>query len=272
MPLRARLSFRRGSAVQTMIERQETGVDAWFRAWGSRDWTALAAMYHPDALYERPDGMSKGVAQIVAYLKALAASAPDASATVEMAHFAKEAVTVEWTENNGPEADRVVDVFQVHNGRIVAQREYFDPANRLRRLAALALRRGSSAEAHAPQQDDPAATLVSGRQPQAQSPDGPALRIDGGPDRGLVIPLSQGSISIGRALDNQLVLRDPATSLHHLQLDNASSGLVAIDLESTNGTFVNGERIRQRRLADGDRLGIGQNSLLVIAPPAAAAG
>lgn len=266
------------------IERQETGVDAWFRAWAARDYTALAAMYHPDAVYERPDGTSKGVGEIVGYLRTLAIAAPGATATVEAAHFATEAVTVEWTEHqpDGDGSDRVVDVFRVHNGRIVSQRQYLDPSRRLRHLAAFATHPPKS-DPHEfnPATADPGATIVAGRPPapaqQAAATNGPsqpangcALQIDTGPDCGLLFPISDGTVSIGRALDNGLVLRDPATSLHHVQIQCRAGELVLADLESTNGTYVNGERIRQRRLVNGDRLGIGQNSLRVIAPAPAA--
>jgi ketosteroid isomerase-like protein len=269
--------------MQMAIERQETGVDAWFRAWAVRDYTALAAMYHPDAVYERPDGTSRGAVEIVAYLRALATAAPQTTATVEAAHFAAEAVTVEWTEHqpDGDGSDRVVDVFRVHNGRIVSQRQYLDPSRRLRHLAAFATHPPKSGLELNAAMADPGATIVAGQPPspalqaaaatvRSQPSNWPALQIDSGPDRGLLFPISEDTFSIGRALDNGLVLRDPATSLHHAQIECRAGELVVADLESTNGTYVNGERIRQRPLVNGDRLGIGQNGLLVIAPAPAA--
>ena len=63
--------------------------------------------------------------------------------------------------------------------------------------------------------------------------------------------------TIGRALDNGLVLEDPRVSRYHalLLVDGAECSVQ--DLDSTNGTWVNGSRVRQMRLRSGDRLSLG---------------
>ena len=49
----------------------------------------------------------------------------------------------------------------------------------------------------------------------------------------------------------------------HCRITAGAAELEVIDLSSTNGTFVNGERVDRARLRDGDRLGIGRVELLV---------
>ena len=54
-------------------------------------------------------------------------------------------------------------------------------------------------------------------------------------------------ISIGRASDNDVVIRDPKVSRHHAQIAQQNDGRIClIDLESSNGTFVNGNRVYGR--------------------------
>src|SRR2546428_7535944 len=57
------------------------------------------------------------------------------------------------------------------------------------------------------------------------------------------VPLTFSALSIGRAPDNDLSLQHPAVSRRHVELSLTSSGLVATDLESVNGTLVDGVQI-----------------------------
>jgi hypothetical protein len=50
-------------------------------------------------------------------------------------------------------------------------------------------------------------------------------------------------VSVGRGIDNDLVIRDVRVSRHHLAIEPASRGWVVRDLQSTNGTFLDGERV-----------------------------
>jgi FHA domain len=70
-------------------------------------------------------------------------------------------------------------------------------------------------------------------------------------------------LSVGRAGDNLLALnRDEFASAHHARIESGREGVWVIDLDSTNGTFVNGERVnRRRRLREGDLLRIGETEL-----------
>ena len=76
-----------------------------------------------------------------------------------------------------------------------------------------------------------------------------------------------GTARIGRGTDNEIVLRDERVSRHHGQLSARQGNLVFTDLGSTNGSFVNGSRVREIVLGSGDVLRLG-NSTLTIQPHA----
>jgi hypothetical protein len=67
-----------------------------------------------------------------------------------------------------------------------------------------------------------------------------------------IFPLRQAVVNIGRRADNHLVIEDSRISRLHAQLRVVSGQFVIFDLESTGGTWVNGERIRQKMLQPGD--------------------
>ncbi|MCD4673195.1 MAG: FHA domain-containing protein [Anaerolineaceae bacterium] len=67
-----------------------------------------------------------------------------------------------------------------------------------------------------------------------------------------VIPLTESVINLGRMLDNQVALEDPRVSRRHAQLRAMKNHYVLFDLNSTGGTYVNGQRIQQATLKPGD--------------------
>jgi hypothetical protein len=67
-----------------------------------------------------------------------------------------------------------------------------------------------------------------------------------------VFPLTESVINIGRRLDNQLVIDDPRVSRNHAQLRAIKGRFVVFDLNSTGGTFVNGQRTSQSVMYPGD--------------------
>jgi pSer/pThr/pTyr-binding forkhead associated (FHA) protein len=64
--------------------------------------------------------------------------------------------------------------------------------------------------------------------------------------------------TLGRAQNADFIIEAPLVSRLHCRVDAADEVLLVTDLASTNGTFVNGERIGERELRDGDRLRIGR--------------
>lgn len=74
------------------------------------------------------------------------------------------------------------------------------------------------------------------------------------------ISLTSSVLTIGRAADNQLVLSDSQASSHHVQVLPDAQGYAIVDLDSTNGTFVNEQRLMSkvlRPLTPGDVIRIG---------------
>lgn len=67
---------------------------------------------------------------------------------------------------------------------------------------------------------------------------------------------------VGRMNDCQIVLSDTNISRRHARIARSGTGFVASDLGSTNGTFINGERlISEKQLTDGDTITIGKANL-----------
>lgn len=69
--------------------------------------------------------------------------------------------------------------------------------------------------------------------------------------------LSRGALRIGRSLSNGIVLADLLVSREHAKVWLGADGATLLDLDSGNGTYVNGRRVRRCRLADGDLISIG---------------
>ncbi len=77
-----------------------------------------------------------------------------------------------------------------------------------------------------------------------------------------VYPLKQGVINIGRRLDNMVVVDDPRVSRNHAQLRSINGRFVVFDLNSTGGTFVNGQRASQSVLYPGDVISLAGVTLI----------
>jgi hypothetical protein len=93
-----------------------------------------------------------------------------------------------------------------------------------------------------------------------------ALACVKGPEAGLTLALAPGSYTIGRARENDLVLKDIAASRKHLRIDVNESGARLVDLGSGNGSRVNGKRASECELRHGDSIEIGA-SVIVYSEP-----
>lgn len=71
------------------------------------------------------------------------------------------------------------------------------------------------------------------------------------------IPLGEDPVTIGRLPECDVVLSDPNVSRRHAEVRRRGNDFVVVDLGSTNGTRVNGAGVRERRLNDGDDIGLG---------------
>ena len=104
----------------------------------------------------------------------------------------------------------------------------------------------------------------------APSYDQPPLSTTGGEARvqqpnGLMqtVNLRPGSNSIGRNPGSAIQLNDPKASGHHADLFVSDGRYTITDMNSSNGTYVNGEKITQRDLYQGDQVQIGDSRIIL---------
>lgn len=88
------------------------------------------------------------------------------------------------------------------------------------------------------------------------------LRVIDGADRGREFLELQTPVTIGREEGNTIQLNDERVSRYHVKIQEDNEKLVLTDLESTNGTKVNGEDIQLRILRYGDLITCGRSVLL----------
>jgi len=89
-----------------------------------------------------------------------------------------------------------------------------------------------------------------------------AIRVQTGPEEGELYPLFENrEITIGRSPTNNIFIHDKNISRVHCQVVVTDSGCVLTDLQSTNGTFVNGQRVAECELKPGDEIRLGTTLL-----------
>lgn len=134
-----------------------------------------------------------------------------------------------------------------------------------------------------PPTDRPAGALVV--PPAAPAPDLAAVTTDPTPTRVFALPqptapramiqvtgadgrtrrftIGGGGLTIGRSEDNDVVARDGRVSRHHGRIAGRRGTLVYLDLRSTNGSRVNGQPVTEVVLGVGDRLEVGDTTIVV---------
>lgn len=89
---------------------------------------------------------------------------------------------------------------------------------------------------------------------------------------GRKLDLDQPEISVGRDPRCSLPINSDLVSRNHAKLLNQDGQTILFDLESTNGSFVNDERVSEKTLVDGDRIAIGKVVMKYLGPGSAEAG
>jgi hypothetical protein len=85
-----------------------------------------------------------------------------------------------------------------------------------------------------------------------------------GPNPGKSFPLTKDELSLGRDISNDIVINDAEVSRHHARLYRQAGGFVLEDTGSTNGTFVNGQRLMgPHLLRPGEMILLGENISLI---------
>ncbi len=92
----------------------------------------------------------------------------------------------------------------------------------------------------------------------------PRLASIAGPLKGSVFSLSDDVVRIGRASENHVCLIDPKVSRLHCEIHKDAENFKVIDLDSRNGTFVNGVPVKGRVLEEADYLRIGDSSFVFL--------
>ncbi len=92
---------------------------------------------------------------------------------------------------------------------------------------------------------------------------GSRLVVRRGPQPNQVYEMNKDVVALGRDITNDIVINDPEVSRHHCRLTRTPTGYTLEDLGSTNGTFVNGQRLTgSRPLVNGDMIGLGETVTL----------
>lgn len=105
-----------------------------------------------------------------------------------------------------------------------------------------------------------------------QGSDSFRLIVRRGPQPNQSYELNKDIVTLGRDITNDIVINDPEVSRHHLRLTRGGGGFTIEDLGSTNGTFINGQRLTGARpLRPGDMVGLGETVTLAYEAGAAAA-
>jgi pSer/pThr/pTyr-binding forkhead associated (FHA) protein len=78
-------------------------------------------------------------------------------------------------------------------------------------------------------------------------------------------PFTKDSITMGRQEDNTIVIDNLAVSGYHAKIDRVGGEFILTDLQSTNGTFVNDQKVVSHRLSHSDNIVIGKHVILYIA-------
>jgi hypothetical protein len=145
--------------------------------------------------------------------------------------------------------------------RVILQSDALVPRGEVRVAAAVADDEATPIQAK-PIPDDTSVLARPGHAvpaPEAATRAYLVVRTDGAPPARF--DLGGALIAVGRAADNDVILDDPQVSRHHCQLKLQHGAYGFVDLQSRNGSMVNGQPVAEIALADGDRIRIGSTTM-----------
>ena len=132
------------------------------------------------------------------------------------------------------------------------------------------------AECGAPLQDDSTLSLtpVEGEEedgvefpfPEDELEAGQALlQVKRGPNAGSTFLIEADTTTVGRLPESDVFLDDVTVSRSHARVERRDGSFFVSDLGSLNGTYVNGERVDETKLASGDEIQVGKFKLVFFA-------
>jgi len=89
------------------------------------------------------------------------------------------------------------------------------------------------------------------------------LHLVKGNPKGKQVEVPEGTLTVGRAEDRDLIIASTRVSRQHCDIVNDAGGLSVRDHDSGNGTFINGQKVKEQSLEAGDQLTIGPLTFLV---------
>jgi hypothetical protein len=107
----------------------------------------------------------------------------------------------------------------------------------------------------------PHTAMLPGQRPSQRVRAPATLTLISGGQPVRVYALGASELSIGRADQSDIALSDPGVSRNHARVLREGDDFIVEDLRSTNGTEVNGQPVRRRRLADGDVIKLASSTL-----------
>lgn len=107
-------------------------------------------------------------------------------------------------------------------------------------------------------------TVLIEAQPNAEDrQDVPTLEVSCNGEVAQKLPLDSSRILIGRADDNDVSIPSHYVSRHHILLIRHRDSTILVDLNSTNGTFINARPVQYEELEDGDEITVDRHSMFV---------
>jgi signal transduction histidine kinase len=94
----------------------------------------------------------------------------------------------------------------------------------------------------------------------------PSLFVIRGNDQGRRFELEESIVRLGRDSQSRIQIHDTEVSRHHAEMRLTDRDYVISDLNSSNGTYVNGRRVRQHSLLSGDQIEVGSTLMLYTGP------
>jgi len=91
------------------------------------------------------------------------------------------------------------------------------------------------------------------------------LLVKRGPNAGSTFLIEKERTTAGRQPESDVFLDDVTVSRHHAELERRGEEFFVRDLGSLNGTYVNGERVEETKLASGDEIQVGKFKLVFFA-------